>query len=63
MPIRPFGLSGGGGLDRNVGCWNGSRNLRDGCGKNGGAGGGPDGVVDVEAQMMEVAVEMVEAIN
>ena len=42
MPIKPFGLSGGGGLGSAVG-WNGSKNLADGGGKNGGAGGGPNG--------------------
>ena len=42
MPIKPSGLSGGGGLGSAVG-WNDSKNLADGGGKNGGAGGGPNG--------------------
>ena len=43
MPIKPFSLSGGGGLGCAVDHWNGSRNLPDGGGKNGGAGDGPNG--------------------
>ena len=43
MPIKPFGLSGGGALGCAVGRWNGSKNLLVGGGKNGGAGGGPNG--------------------
>ena len=42
MPIKPFSLSGGGGIGCVVGRWNGSRNLPDGGGKNGDAGGGPN---------------------
>ena len=42
MPIKPFGLSGGGGLGCAVGHWNGSRNFPDGGGKNGVAGEGPN---------------------
>ena len=33
MPIKPFGLSGSGGLGYPVGRRNGSRNLHDGGGK------------------------------
>ena len=43
MPIKPFSLSGGGGLGSAVGRWNGSRNLPDGDGSNGTVGGIPDG--------------------
>ena len=43
MPIKPFSLSGGGGLGCAVGHWNGSRNLPDGSGKSGGSGEGPNG--------------------
>ena len=43
MPIKSFGLIGGGGLGCAVGCWNGSRNLPDGGGKNGDVDGGPNG--------------------
>ena len=41
MPIKPFRISGGGGLGCAVGHWNDSRNLPDGGGKNGGPSGGP----------------------
>ena len=44
MPIKPFGLGGGGGLGCAVGRWNGSRNLPDDGGENGGSVGGPNGV-------------------
>ena len=43
MLIKPFGLTGGGGLGCVVGCWNGSKNLPDGGWKSGGAAGGPNG--------------------
>ena len=44
MPIKPFGLDGSGGLGCAVGRWNGSRNLPDEGGENGGAGRGPNDV-------------------
>ena len=44
MPIKPFGLGGGGGLGCAVVRWNGSRNLPDDGGENGGSVGGPNGV-------------------
>ena len=43
MAKKPSGLSAGGSLGCAAGCWNVFRNLPDGGGKNGGAGGDPNG--------------------
>ena len=60
MPIKPFDLSGGGGLGYAVGHRNDSRNLPDGGGKMEVLVEVVMVVVEVEVLMMEVVVEMVE---